>query len=231
MPRQSFKKRYPRTAKALRYTGNALQVAGHAYSMARTVASIINSEKKYHDTSISYNPDTTESVTCITNMSQGNTELTRTGNVVALKSLELRGWIKWDDTTANGIMEYVRVLIVEDFNNNGGTPPTYLDIYKNNDPHINLRTLDNRRRFKIWMDKVYSADGDKHIRLIKKYKKFKMKRDKNNNPTISKKVYFDGSTGNDYTKNHLFLMIIGSTATANSASETSFVSRVRYYDN
>lgn len=231
MVNRSFRKRYPKTARAMRYTGNALKMAGHAYSMARTVASIINSEKKFHDTSINYNPDVNASITCLTNMSQGSTEVTRTGNTVALKSLELRGWLKWDDTTANGIMEYVRVALVVDYNNNAGTPPTYTDIWLNSDPHVNFRNMDNRRRFKVLMDKVYSADGQKHIRLVEKFKRFKMKKDKHGNPTVSTKVYFDGSTGNDYTKNHIFLVIMGSSATAQTASATSFVSRIRYYDN
>jgi len=85
MPYNKFKKAYPKTAKAIQYIGNTARIAHQAYNMAKVVASIVNSEKKYHDKYSSINTDVTGQVIHVSDIAQGDTNTSRNGDTVAIK--------------------------------------------------------------------------------------------------------------------------------------------------
>lgn len=224
---QAFQKRYPKTSKAIQYIGNTARIAHQAYNMAKVVASIVNSEKKYYDASISYDTNTTANVTCLTAMAQGDTNITRNGNTIALKSLQVHGYWQSDSAVP---AEQCRIMLVRDNDNLGGTAPAITDILESAGV-IQLRNKNTPKRFTVLMDKVYCANTSKLVNRIDYFKKFKMLKDRKGNPTKSVKCLFDGVNNTDYTRGHIFLVAIGNTATASTTSTLQVHTRIRYYDN
>lgn len=225
---QAFQKRYPKTSKAIQYIGNTARVAHQAYNMARVVASIVNSEKKYYDTTFSYDTNTVASVSCLTNMAQGDTNITRNGNTIALKSLQVHGYWQSDTAVPN---EQCRVMIVKDNDNLGGTAPTISDILEPPGGVLQLRNKNTPKRFKVLFDHIYVGSTDNPVKRLDYFKKFKMLKDAKGNPTKSVKLYFDGTNNTDYTRGHIFLVAIGNTATASTTSTLQLQTRIRFYDN
>nr|UOF78862.1 capsid protein [Cressdnaviricota sp.] len=223
---KKFQATYPRTYKAIKYGGKALQVANQAYNMAKVVASIVNSEKKYFDTALSIAPDSaTANITCLTNMAQGDTNITRNGNTIALKSLELRGQI------FQPVVETNRIMLVRDNDNLGGSAPTITDILESNSVAA-LRNKNTPKRFTVLYDKTISGTNNMIMnKKIKYYKKFKMMKDSKGNPTRSVKLMFDGPNAADYTRGHIFLVVMGDVATASTTSTLTANARIRFYDN
>lgn len=225
---KSFAKKYPRTHRFIQGAGSALRVAHQAYSMAKVVASIVNSEKKYYDSSVAYNTDTVASVTCLTNMAQGDTNITRNGNSIALKSLQVHGYWQGDTGVPS---EQCRIMIVRDNDNLGGTAPTIADVLESPGGVLQLRNKNTPKRFTVLYDKILKGSTDTPVKGIDYFKKFRMMKDKKGNPTRSVKCLFDGTTANDYTRGHIFLLAIGNTATASTASTLQLHTRIRFYDN
>lgn len=229
MVMKKFKRNYPKTAKVIKYTGTALSVANQAYKMAQTVASIVNSEKKYHDTTVLQYPDSAASSTnVLSSMAQGDTNITRNGNSIALKSIHLRLDLQFDPTTAPN--EVMRISLVLDKDNNSGSAPTYTDVYES----LNVLAHRNKLttgRFDVLKDFTVPCETNKATQFFEFYHAFPMMRNQNGNKTRSEHCYFDGATGNDYTRGHLFLIIVGNTATASTTSTVYGRARMRYYDN
>lgn len=225
---KSFKKNYPRVAKGLKYAGNAIQVASKAYSMAKVVAAIVNAEKKYFDVNTAdAGCDTTAQITCLTNMAQGDTNITRDGNTVALKSLQIEGYVNFDTAVP---YESVRIMLIRDNDNLGGTAPTVTDVLESSNV-MALRNKNTPKRFTVLMDRFMTCDKDHLGKRYSYYHKFGMMKDKQGNPTRSHHLYFDGVNAADYTRGHLFLIVLGNTATAGTLSSHGWNSRIRFYDN
>lgn len=225
---EKFAKKYPKTHKFIKYSGNALQVAHQAYNMAKVVASIVNSEKKYKDTAISIAPDSASSTgVCLTEIAQGDTDTTRNGDSIAIKSLQLELHRTFDPTVPN---EVIRTLLVREYDNAEGTAPLITEVLDSCST-LALRNLNYPKRFKILMDKSVSNHTTKSQALLSKYKKFNMMKDKKGNPTVSQKVTWIGNDANDYGRGHLWLFVIGNVATASTLSAVTGNARIRYYDN
>lgn len=222
-----FAKQYPRIHKGIKYAGNALQVAKQAYNMAQTIAGIVNSEKKYTDKTIAINTDTTAAIQCLTNQAQGDTNITRNGNTIALKSLHIEGAIAFDATQKT---EMIRIMVIRDNDNLGGTAPTATDILEGATT-IALRNKNTPKRFTVLFDKLYCCNDSQLCKRFSYYKKFKMLKDRKGNPTVSQKCYYDGTADTDYTRGHIFLLQLGTVATASTVSSFNAFSRIRFYDN
>lgn len=225
-----FNKKYPKTAKAIRYIGNTAQIAHQAYNMARVVASIVNSEKKYHDVSGTITPDSASaSVNCLTNMAQGDTNILRNGNTIAVKSLQLQ-MLYNHDLTAAADFETVKCALVRSFDNLDGTAPTWTDVYESLSV-LSWREKDKPQRFKVLKEFMLMPNRDKGVYNREFYHKFLMKKDHKGNPTVSDKITFDGPTANDFCRGHIWLLVYGNVAGASTLSSINWNSRLRYYDN
>lgn len=224
----SFQKSHPKIYKGLVYGGNALKVAHQAYNMAKVVAAIVNSEKKYFDTNPSSQIDHgTPYILGLTQMAQGDTNITRNGNTIALKSLQATLQLKFDPLIAD---EVIRVVIFRDNDNNSGTAPTVSDIYENPDV-LSLRNKNTPKRFTILYDKTYTSNTSNTMKIINYYKKFPMQKDAKGNPTRSVKAYFDGTAATDSTRGHIYLYVMGNIPTGTTLSSIYGYTRLRYYDN
>lgn len=223
-----FKKNYPKTYKGIQYAGSAIKIAQQAYSMAQTVAGIVNAEKKFFDViNAPIQTDTTANVICLTNMAQGDTNITRNGNIVALKTLQIEGYVNHDVAVP---YETIRVILVRDNDNLGGTAPTITDVLESSNV-MALRNKNTPKRFTVLMDRRFTCDDSKPGKVWSYFHNFKMMKDKKGNPTKPWHLYYDGTGTADYTRGHLFLMTLGNTATASTTSVFGTYSRIRFYDN
>lgn len=223
----SFAKKYPKTAKAIRWTGNALKVAHQAYNMARVVASIVNAERKYHDYTTGINPDTTAQLVQLTDIDQGDSKELRNGDSIAIKSLQIDYEIKFD---ADVPLEAVRVIIFRENDNGEGAIPTSSQLLES-DAVKAFRNKDFPKKFKVLYDKYHSCDTSKLLVHRNYFKKFKMMKDRKGNPTRSAHITWSGVNGTDIGRGHLYLLVVGNQPTANTTSEFYLNSRVRFYDN
>lgn len=223
---QKFTKHYPKIAKGIRYTGNALAIAKQAYDMAKVVAAVVNSEKKYHDYAATTNPDTAAQLVQLTAIPQGDGTEERTGDSIAIRSLQLEAQIQFHESNPK---EVIRVMIVRDNDNANNTAPSINQILESAST-IAFRNKDYPKRFKTLYDKVFTCDASKLVRTISYYKKFKMMKDHKGNPTVARHVTWSND-GNDIARGHLWMVVIGSVATASTTSEIRHNSRIRYMDN
>lgn len=223
---ERFNKKYPRASKAIRYTGNAIRIAHQAYNMAKVVAAVVNSEKKYFDVQNTVNPDTVASVTQLTAVVQGDGKEQRVGDSIAAKSLQLEAFINFDSTKP---LEAIRMVIFRDQDNAGNTTPTSTQLLEAAGV-IEFRNKDYPSRFKVLYDKVFTCDTSRLCRQVSYYKKFKMLKDQNGNPTRARHITWNND-GADFAKGHLWLLIVGNIATASTTSAVYYNSRLRFMDN
>lgn len=95
----------------------------------------------------------------LTNITGGSTIGTRVGNKCALKKLELRMAINWDNIASLGRF---RFIIFEDKQPVIGTPATYGDVFAaqtspGNDPYA-FQAIANTKRFRVIYDKFLKPD-------------------------------------------------------------------------
>lgn len=121
--KKTYRKKYVKKAQPTNtYTGLAMK----ALKMAVKLKGIINSEKKTINQTV-YNSTitTTAGVTLLTGIAQGDTETTRDGNSVLLKSIELKGHLSYG--AASGTV--VDMFIIEDKKAVNGTSPTFAQAF------------------------------------------------------------------------------------------------------
>lgn len=224
-----FAKRFPTIAKGMSLWRTS-KIAQGAYRMAAKVASIINSEKKFNDVSLSPAPDTTANITCLTNMAQGDTELLRHGLTIKADSLQLKGVIYMDATNSTTAGEVLRIMIIQDKDNNNGTAPTITNILEASGV-TQMRNRDNYKRFNVLFDKLYVCDTAKKAIPFRFFKKFYNWKDKQGNPTKGYHCTFTGANAADTAQNHIYFVVLGNVATASTASVLTIESRFRFYDN
>lgn len=226
---KSFKKSYPKTAKWMGRAGSAIKLASSAYRIATTVASIINPEKKYFDTVISVQPDSTASITHLTAVPQGDTNGTRNGNSIAIKSFEIDYIVSHN--TANPD-ELTRVIIFEDLDNNSGTPPTATQLLETPSDVTSFRNMDYPKRFKVYSDRLH-----KHIASTTVWDRFKMfkpfftQKDSRGLKVRNHHITWTGTAGGDEARGHIYMCVFGNVATASTTSTIVGTSRIRFYDN
>lgn len=226
---KSFRKSYPRVAKGLKYAGNAISLARSAYSIATTVASIVNAEKKYFDTTIACNPDTTAQILHLSAVPQGSTNSERNGNSIAIKSFNFEYSVMHDSAVPN---ETTRMILFEDKDNNSGSPPTAAQLLET--VAINgLRNMDYPKRFRVLFDKKYAHNASSQARYVFQsfFKKFPMMRDSKGNKTRSQHITWTGTAGTDEARGHIYLLVLGNVADASTTSHINGYARIRFYDN
>lgn len=226
---RKFTKTYPKTARFISGTKKALQVGMKAYSIAKTIASIVNSEKKFFDVAPrTINTDTTATVESLSSIVQGSTEIARNGVSVGVKSLQIEGTISYDNI--NKPSESIRIVVFRANDNIGGVLPTYTELYEGSNV-ISLRNKDSPQKYTVLFDRLFNADMNKTHSTFKLYKKFNMMKDKKGNPIKQHHITWTGANGVDWAKGHLFIAVLGTVATADTLSFVTYTSRVRFYDN
>ncbi len=172
----------------------------------------------------------TVAISLLTGMAQGDTSLTREGLRAALKSLQLKGWVRTND--AGSDQQYLRMLIIQDLFGASVAPVAYdgtnqetlsRSVLESNN-FFALKRHENRRRYKIRLDRFYQLNIDKgsskYMSTFKYYKQFK-------NPIM---LDYTGTaaTQDSSGKNAFYLMLLSNEAT--NGPFVRFESRIRFYD-
>ncbi len=216
---RAFNRRYKRRPRPTR-----MQIYGGAgrqlWKDVRKLKSLINVEFKQHTVKL-----TAEAIGITTDfnnlclINQGDTDETRDGSSIRLKSIDLKGFVKLH---ASATSTMIRIIIVLDKQTNQAQF-TYPDLYEDattGDAIISARNIDNAHRFVVLMDTriSLSASGNSVV-PFSFYKK------------INTIIRYD-NTGNvvaDLTSNAYSLLLVSDEATNTPAVTLS--ARLRYIDN
>lgn len=162
-----------------------------------------NVEVKYVDTSVNAVISGNATLALLNGLQTGDTDNTRSGNMVQATSISLRGWVQRTGTT--GTSGAFRLLLFWDQQANQ-TAPTSDDVITT--PHLYSQyNRDNQKRFKILYDKVFTIHPQYTSQLM--FHPLIIKR------KLSRQVkYDDGNVGDitDITTNSLYYMLITDSA-------------------
>lgn len=225
---KKFKQKYPRAHRALKYTGSAISIAKDAYSIASTVASLINPEKKYYTivpTTITVS--STPTLVSLASIATGIDSSSRIGDSIALKSMQMRNTINWK--TAGGNQQIIRRIIFFDRNNSAGVAPSAAQVLESVSV-LGLRNMDYSKRFKILSDQRWSYDTTEQQLITDWFYKVHSKR---NAKGVPQQLHctFTGTLSSDYANNQPWVMYLSNIGLANNPPTIDYTSRVRYIDN
>ncbi|QGH72492.1 MAG: capsid protein [CRESS virus sp. ctmn412] len=137
-------------------------------------------ELKYYDTIITNNTPVsgTSLVSILDDMAQGDTESTRDGNYIIIKSINVKGYVY--DQGAGPRDTICRMILIREKVDCEGNLPLVGDLL-DTDAIPSLRYWPNMGNFQVWWDKTfvirasddYVTDQIQHSRLVKYYKKAK----------------------------------------------------------
>ncbi len=219
-----FYKRYkPKGSKYYKYKRRKRPVFGRldkaAYHMAKKAIGMLNVEYKFHDVdSTSQTVSSAATIVQLTNIPQGDTDITRDGAQVKLTRLN----IKYLLTDNGAATPSIRVMLIHDKQTNGAIYAIG-DLLANTaifDSIISPNNLDNKYRFRVLYNKVitFSDSGNQNA-----YREiFK---------DLDIRLRFNGSTPSiaDLNSDSLSLVFV-STQTTNLPILHLFA-RLRYVDN
>lgn len=183
-------------------------------------------EWKFTDVTVNTDINTTPTITLLNGLVPGNSASQRVGNKVTIKSLEMRARVQ--TTAATGVEQFCRWFIVLDRQANGAAPAAITDILSANSV-TSLRNLENRKRFKIIVDKAFPmgatsvSTGTVTSRMYKVYIKFRR-------PILVE--FNNGVAGTiaDIVSNSLHLCTLGNVVAGNTDANLITTVRLRYTD-
>lgn len=196
--------------------GNVASAAFTALKIANGLKGLINSERKYIDKTGSFTQGTVPSITRLTEIAQGDTETTRDGDSVLMKTLTIRErGVIHNSSTSSVLLR--RVIVVD--TRCDGVLPGMTDIFTTTSLTTHMNN-DQDGRFVILKDNIFrlSAEGTRDY-----YKKLHL------NLNIHCKYDGSGSIIDDAKGNQIYY-IIWSNDNTNQPS-VDFNSRIRFTDN
>lgn len=213
----------------LRKAGSAINIAQKAYRMAVGIASIINSEKKHYDGGHSGTITNAWTVAPLSEFAVGDTDITRDGNSVALKTLQVDQKIAWN--SAGDADQLLRVMLIRCNDNMDGTQPDMTEVLDSSQYQILAhRNMDFGSKFTVLHDKVFSRDSTKQALIPATYfKKFFNKKDYKGDKTVATHLKWMGASATDTTTGHIYVCAISNKSTNAPGLDT--LSRIRFYDN
>lgn len=116
--------------------------------------SALQNEQKYNDVLFNTDATSTGVVTALSTIASGDTVLTREGNKILCKAVEIRVIMQNEVNTAGSI---IRFVLVHDKNANG-TSPTYAQVFATTGVN-RFPVIDNKSRFKILMDETLTLNN------------------------------------------------------------------------
>lgn len=179
-------------------------------------SSALKPELKYFDTAFTTDATSTSTVVQLNSVAAGDTALTRDGNKLAMRSLELRIKGNLEATTQNASIRFV--LLIDKQPNNATI--SWGTVFDSESPQ-SLRLIASMSRFEILMDKVIIVNATSTTALQKFFFKKYVKM-----PNIVSS-YTDGSAAIPYT-NSLILMYNSDVATGITDTDIFGQARLRF---
>lgn len=189
-------------------------MASKAWSGVKYIYGLVNSEKYKHDISSSANPDTSGTIIPLTSIAVGDTDATRTGNAIYVRSVLCNMVVQIHASATNTTYRY---MIIRDKQQAEDTSPSIGSVLDTVGVHTPLNSA-TVGRFDILKDMTYNINTvGTPTRIHKVYL------------PMRSHVRYNNTASTDITKNGLYLILISNEAT-NVPSVTYFV-RVSYHDN
>ncbi len=210
------RKRYGQYKKCAGYVAHD---ATKALALAKYLKGIVNVEFKQHTVVATAAISSTPLITQTTNISLGDTTLTRDGSNIKVVGLTFSYLLAQH---ASAVTTLVRVMVIHDRQTNQAafSSPNILDDVSTGDAIVSPRNLDHTHRFQVLYDKVhaFSDSGQKTL-----YRSFNRK--------MQLKLRYDADDGTiaDLTSSSLALMFLSNEAT--NTPTITFSHRIRYVDN
>lgn len=213
-----FRRINKRTTKGPRTSGTLIQQVKSLQQIVKNLAP----EIKYLDTSLVINDiASTGSVVHLTAVAQGDTQVTRTGNTINVKTLHWQLLCRAPLATQTSTVRYAIVMDKEQV---GDTAPAITDVFTSNDPVVALPSLDNLERFRILyispMIDCQSIIQGSIVTTIRKTTQFDW--------SGNIKVSYNGTAGTDIEKNGIWLLVLTDDST--SSMDFEGVCRIGYTD-
>lgn len=205
--------------------------AGTVAKLAMAVApaiSAINTEHKYFDvasTDVAYNPGTNDTMTNLTQgIAQGTTDITRIGNSILAKDINIRAYVFWAASTTIhfGVSRVILFVWKENLQDN---PPTVAKLFEAPTQLTSAYNKDYTDQFVVLKDKLISHNANisaatgQAVSIFRYYKK------------LNWHMRFDAGSTGDGTVNHIYLLIRGGGATSANQSSITYNSRLNFTDN
>lgn len=214
------KKRYNGQHKYIRYAGGAMDVASKALTVAYGIKRLVNVEYKFHDVTLTLTTVAqTPIITQLTNIPQGDTDISRDGAQVKLVRINVKYLI---NSHVDALFTQIRCMLVHDRQTNQAiySATDLLSDITGSDAIVSLLNLDNKYRFQVLYNKVHTLSNVGRTSSAHQVSK-----------ELSMKLRYDASTPSiaDLTSSSLSWIFISNHAT--TSPEVTFFSRVRYIDN
>lgn len=207
------KKRYVRRVPANRQP-TTWQAVSKLASDIWYLKGLVNSELYKFDTAISTTVVNTGSVQNLCQIATGDTEVTRTGNSIFVRSVYVILNTSMSQSANNTLF---RIALVQDKQQIGDTAPAITDVYEGATPQSALYKA-TVGRFKIlWTRTVPFSITGNQTAMIKKFFKCRIH------------VRYNANTTADLQKNGLYLMMSSDEATNGVA--VAGTARLSYHDN
>lgn len=203
------------------------KLASSAWSTGKKLISMLNTECKFHDTTVSMAPIIAGAQQSLLDIPQGDTGITRDGRSVRLKSVQGRIRLTQDALASS---TFIRLVLLADTRPNAAEPAAPSDFLQNGTtaPITDLMAKDVGGRFLTLYDKVFLlkasqtqiSAADSRV-TAQKFIKFYYKMDK---------VLKYTGTATDDPENYNLLLVSFSSEATNSPDIDGFC-RVCFIDN
>ena len=206
-------------ASAARFAAATLRRAG-AVNLASRGLQLNEGEFKAVDAAGSSVIDTTGAVNLLNGIARGDEIGERNGREVVMRSIEFHARVS--PTITTGKAQQGRLLLVYDRQTNAAplTGAQVLDVFNT----ISPRNLENRRRFKILMDRRLVLENSGQAGEYKQVNFYRRLR----HPVTFNSG--DAATVADITTGSVYLVTIGSNVAGATAGAAAFDCRIRYQD-
>lgn len=211
--KKGYRKRYRKNVPFYEKKYSALDIAKKAFAGVNYLKGLVNSELHKHDQGTSINPVNTGTVVHLTNIPVGDSEITRTGNSIYVRSVAINFELKYNTSSAS---QAVVIWLVCDEQQVADTVPTFADIFTSTDVNalLNISTVG---RYSILKKIKLIVNVDEPIVLSKMFLRMR------------KHVRYNGGNAGDIQKCGLYLVV---TSDATAVLPTlRYYSRVSFHDN
>lgn len=196
----------------------ALYMAQMAWRGVRYIKGLVNSEKYANDVSITSAIPATGTVVALTDIAQGDTDITRTGNSIFVRSVFLRGSLTSSADDATGTV--VRIILFSDTQQTSDTAPSAASVLSGVDIDAPLNRT-TAGRYNIMWDMMFNmplqSDSGVNIRQVKRFQ------------SLRHHVRYNGAASTDIQKNGIYLLLLSNQAT--NTPTPNLTARVMYHDN
>lgn len=197
---------------------NAMQVASAAWRGVKYIKGLVNSEMYHYTQTATSTPLATGDIIPLTNIAVGDTDVTRTGNSIFVRSITMN--FNCSQHPARTDNTFVRMILFIDTQQISDTNPTLTDILASQNPNSLLK-LQNSGRFKILKNwEFYINSVNNTGKVIKYYR------------NIKHHVRYNDVNSTDIQKGGIYLLIVSNvTPVQNQPPTLQYQIRVGYHDN